>query len=117
MITEDVIEQAFGQLHSLAGSTWNKYRHRADGAEVGRQKGYTARPWLSDDNEIVIHKAVNKRERRLVPDVVDDKGKVKTPGEERRLLAAAGEWLWRLIVAALETGCRRAELLALSGRT
>jgi integrase len=48
-----------------------------------------------------------------VADVLDDKGKVKEPGEERRLLTAAGAWLQRLIIAALETGCRRGELLSL----
>jgi integrase len=37
---------------------------------------------------------------------------VKEPGEERRLLDNAGPWLQRLIIAALETGCRRGELLS-----
>ena len=35
------------------------------------------------------------------------------PGEEQALLGAAGQWLQRLIIAALETGCRRGELLSL----
>ena len=38
------------------------------------------------------------------------------PGEEDRLLAHAGPHLQRLIIAALETGCRRGELLSLTGR-
>ena len=51
--------------------------------------------------------------RRLAPDVVDKDGKLTELGEERRLLAAAGPFLQRLIIAALETGCRRGELLSL----
>ena len=35
------------------------------------------------------------------------------PGEEERLLGAASPWLRDLITAALETGCRRGELLSL----
>ena len=42
---------------------------------------------------------------------------MKEPGEERRLLAAAGPRLQNLIIAALETCCRRGELLRLSGAT
>jgi integrase len=34
-------------------------------------------------------------------------------GEEAALLRVAGAWLQRLLVAALETGCRRGELLSL----
>ena len=49
-----------------------------------------------------------------MPDTVDDKGKVTAEGEERHLLAAASPWLQRLILAALETGCRCGELLALT---
>jgi hypothetical protein len=56
----------------------------------GVKKGYLLRPWLSDDNEIVTHKEVVRRECRLVPDVLNDQGKVKEPGEERRLLDRAG---------------------------
>ena len=56
------------------------------------------------------------RERRLAPDVFDADGALKEAGEERRLLAAAGPHLQALIVAALETGCRRGELLSLRWR-
>jgi integrase len=114
LITEDAIEGAFGQLGSLAGSTWNKYRDAIRMMQRwGVKKGYLARPWLSEDNEIVVHKQTAKRDRRLVPDVLDELGKLKTPGEERRLLEKAGAWLQRLIIAALETGMRRGELLSL----
>jgi integrase len=49
--------------------------------------------------------AETARSRRLIGD------------EEQRLLAATeGTWLYALIVAALETGCRRGELLSLQWR-
>lgn len=90
LITEDVIEAAFGQLARLAGSTWNKYRDVIRMMQRwGVKKGYLPRPWLSDDNEIVVHKETAKRDRRLMPDVLDSKGTVVTPGEERRLLSAS----------------------------
>jgi integrase len=114
LLTEDVIEQAFARLGDLAGSTWNKY---LDAIRLmqrwGVKKGYLPRPWLSADNEQVVRKPTAKRNRRLVPDVLDDQGKVTTPGEERRLLACADPWLQRLILAALESGCREGELLSL----
>jgi integrase len=122
LITEDVIEAAFGQLSRLAGSTYNKYRITVRLLQRwGVKKGYLPRPWLSAENDTIIHRKVAKRERRLVPDATDDqgtvlldaRGQVKSPGEERRLLAVASPWLQRLIIAALETGCRRGELLSL----
>jgi integrase len=121
MTTEDTIEGAFNQLQSLAGSTWNKYRDAVRLMQRwGVKKGYLLRPWVSDDNETIVHKPTAKRERRLVPDGTDDqgqvkldeRGQVKAPGEERRLLDKAGAWLQRLIIAALESGCRRGELLS-----
>ena len=76
------------------------------------RKGHLPRPWLSPGTSVRRRKHA-QRNRRLQPDVLDEKGRVKTPGEERRLLAVAGPWLQRLIIAALDTGCRRGELLAL----
>jgi integrase len=114
LITEDVMEAAFAQLRGLAGSTWDKYRGLIlKSQRWGLKKGYLSRAWLSDDNEQITHRKPGKRTRRLVPDVLDDKGKLKQPGEERRLLDTAGPWLQRLIIAALETCCRRGELLSL----
>ena len=114
-ITEDDLEGVFGQLTTLAGSSWNKYRDAVRLMQRwGVKKGYLLRPLLSEDNETITHRQVAKRERRLEPDVLDDKGKLKTPGEERRLLEKATSWLYRLIIAALETGCRRGELLSLT---
>lgn len=43
-------------------------------------------------------------------------GKPKAPAEERRLLAAASLRLQNIIIAALETCCRRGELLSLQWR-
>jgi integrase len=53
------------------------------------------------------------RTRRLVREVLDEQGRVKTPGEESRLLQHARPHLHALIIAALETGCRVGELLSL----
>ena len=43
-------------------------------------------------------------------------GRIVAPGEERRLLAVAGPRLQHLIIAAIETCCRRGELLNLQWR-
>lgn len=113
-ITEDDLEVVFAQLSTLAGSTWNKYRDAVRLMQRwGLKKGYLLRPWLHEDNETITHREVARRERRLEPDVLDDDDKLKNPGEERRLLEKASPWLYRLVVAALETGCRRGELLSL----
>jgi integrase len=117
-ITEDDWEAAFGQL-TLAASSWNKYRNYLRMLQAwGVKKGYLVRPWVSEDNETIRHRSEkgDKRERRLLPDVVDSTGKLKTSGEEKRLLAKASPWLQRLIIAALETGMRRGELLSLQWR-
>lgn len=80
-----------------------------------RKKGYLERPWLSENSEDspIRHEPHARRDRRLTPDVLDKAGKVKVEGEEARLLKAANPWMQRLIIAALETGCRRGELLSL----
>jgi Phage integrase family. len=57
-----------------------------------------------------------QRHRRLLPDVIDKNGKLVEAGEERRLLAVAGPELQRLIIGALDSGCRRGELLSLQWR-
>jgi integrase len=118
-LTEDDWEAAFAQLTDLAASTSNKYRNFLRMLQTwGVKKGYLAKPWVRDDNEAIRHRSEkgDKRERRLLPDVVDAKGKLKTAGEEKRLLEKATPWLQRLIIGALETGCRRGELLSLQWR-
>ncbi|HJO37168.1 MAG TPA: tyrosine-type recombinase/integrase [Vicinamibacterales bacterium] len=64
------------------------------------RKKYLANNPISGDSDIRREK-IARRQRRLQGD------------EEDRLLAAANPRLQRLIVAALETGCRRKELLTL----
>ncbi len=68
------------------------------------------------DAETIKREKHAQRNRRLVPDAVNDKGKIERDGEERRLLAVTGPHLQRLIIAALETGMRRGELLNLQWR-
>jgi integrase len=129
-LTEDVVEQALTTLAAsggrrgrpLAASSWNKYRGLVLVLQRwGLRKGYLTRPWLGDaavrgPEATVKRRKGAQRARRLVPDVKDAAGAITQPGEERRLLAAASPWLQRLIIAALETGARRGELLALQWR-
>ncbi len=77
------------------------------------KKGYLSRSPITEDTVIKRTKPA-QRHRRLVPDVVDATGRVTVPGEEQRLLAASGPRLQSVIIAALETACRRGELLALT---
>ncbi len=78
------------------------------------KKGYLTRNPISEDSGLKRGK-IAQRARRLAPDMLDDKGKLKDPGEERRLLAATAKnpGMQRLIIAALELGARRGELLTL----
>src|SRR5262249_11899905 len=64
----------------------------------------------------IARKKGARRDRRLIPDLVDQHGRITTDGEERRLLKHASSWLQRLIIAALEAGARRGELLSLQWR-
>ena len=121
-LTVDTWETVFAGLRAqhqekykreLAGSSWNKYRQLVvDLQRWGVKKGHLLRVWLPDLDELK-RKPGAQRDRRLVPDELDEHSKVKTRGEERRLLANASPWLQRLIIAALETCCRRGELLSL----
>jgi integrase len=72
-----------------------------------------ATPFKKGTEAIVELYGEAKRERRLVPDVLDDDGNVKVEGEQRRLFAVANPHLQALMTAALETGCRVGELLSL----
>ena len=118
LLTVDDWETAFRQLQTLAASTKNKYRQAVlTMQDWGVEKGYLTRPWLTGKvikkGGTVARQKGARRDRRLIPDVLDPQGKIKTPGEERRLMAAASPWLQRLIIGAVETGCRRGELLSL----
>jgi integrase len=117
-LTESDFEVVFRQLRTLANATQNKYRQTVLLLQRwGVQKGYLTRRWLSEDatgkGGTLAHRQGARRHRRLVPDELDARGQVQAPGEERRLLAHASPWMQRLIIAALETCCRRGELLSL----
>jgi integrase len=101
-ITEDYLEVVFtGLVQSYAASTRNQLLQVIKNMQRwGRKKGYLARPWLGPDTEIKRAKHA-QRHRRLAP------------GEEGALIGAASAWLQRVIIAAIETGCRRGELLSL----
>ena len=102
-VTEDDCEVFLTSLRArkLAASTRNKYLQLLKAmCTWGVRKGYLARPWILPGSDLKREK-VAKRDRRLAPD------------EEHRLLDRAAPRLYRLIVAALETGCRLGELLSL----
>jgi integrase len=114
-VTEDDLEAFYGHLRAIgrAASTRNQYVQLLKAScRWAVKKGYLSRLPISDDSTLKRTK-IAQRARRLVADVLDKDGKLKEPGEERRLLAAAGIRLQWLIIAALETGCRRGELLSL----
>jgi integrase len=105
-ITEDDIEAFFMHLRAegRAASTRNHYMQLAKALfRWAVRKGYLTRNPISDSDTLKREKQA-KRDRRL------------ELGEESRLLEAAGASLQRLIIAAVETCCRRGELLALQWR-
>jgi len=65
------------------------------------RKGYRDKPFVSPESDVIRRRKEATRRRRL------------HPGEEERLLKAAGPFMQRLIIAALETCCREGELLSL----
>ena len=102
-VTEDDCDVFLASLRArkLAASTRNKHLQLLKAMSAwGVRKGYLTRPWILPGSDLKREK-IAKRDRRLVPD------------EEHRLLTQAGPRLYRLIVAALETGCRLGELLSL----
>jgi integrase len=118
-LTESDFEVMFSQLRTtLAAATQNKYRQTMLTLQKwGLKKGYLTRRWVSEEatekNGTLEHRKGASRYRRLVADELDEHGQITTPGEEQRLLAHASPWLQRLIIAALESCCRRGELLSL----
>jgi hypothetical protein len=118
LFTVDDWEAAFAKTGPCAGSTYNKIRQCVLALQDwGCDKGYLPKPWLTGK---VIRKSGSiarrkgaRRDRRLTADVLDERGKVKTPGEERRLIEHASPWLQRVIICALESGMRRGEILSL----
>jgi integrase len=123
-ITEDDLEafHAFlrvaparskGGTVGRAASTRNQYVQLLKAAfRWAAKKGYIVRSPISEDSALKRTK-IAQRARRLAPDVVDNEGKIARKGEERRLLEHASPRMRLLIIGALETGCRRGELLGL----
>jgi integrase len=106
IFTEDTIEAFFAALRTegRAASTRNKYVQAIKAMfRWAAKKGYLARNPLADSESVKREKHA-KRDRRL------------EPHEEARLLEYAAPHLQRVIVAAIETCCRRGELLALQWR-
>ena len=109
LLTTDRLEAFFQQLQArgCAPSTRNKYRQFTLGLFAWAvEKGHMTRNPLDAAKKTIAHVSEkgSRRSRRL------------EPGEEGRLLAAAGPWLQRLIIGAIETGMRRGELLQLTWR-
>jgi integrase len=121
LFTLDDWESAFAKLASFAASTRNKYRQAIlTMQEWAVEKGYLTRPWLTGrvlkKGGTIARRKGARRDRRLVPDVLDKDGKITQPGEERRLLDHASPYLQRLIVAVIEGCMRRQEALTLQWR-
>ena len=105
-ITQDELEVYFAQLREQgrAASTRNKFVQTVKMLfRWAVQKGHLDRNPAEGSRAIRREKHA-QRNRRL------------EPGEEAQLLAHAGPHLYRLVVAALETGCRKGELLGLTWR-
>lgn len=107
-ITEDELETFYASLGSYAASTRNQYVQLLKASfRWAAKKGYISRSPISEDSGLKRSKTAQRR-RRLAPDeekALLDAAGVSTPGASARL-----QWL---IIAAIETGCRVGELLAL----
>jgi integrase len=117
-ITEDDLEAFLAALRTKgrAASTRNQYVQLLKASfKWATKKGYLTRNPISEDSSLKRAK-IAQRNRRLQPDVLEKDGKLLEYGEERRLLAVAGHRLQNLIIAALESCCRRGELLSLQWR-
>ena len=105
-ITEDAIEAFYNSLELLAASTRNSMCRSSRRRFAGPRRRATSRSPISDDSSLK-RTTIAQRRRRVSPD------------EEKALIEAARESVlgglrlqW-LIIAAIETGCRVGELLAL----
>jgi integrase len=106
-VVEGDVEAFLGSLRAVgrAASTRNQYLQLVKSLSAwGVRKGYLERPWIDPLRTELGREKMARRHRRLAA------------GEEAKLLAAATPRLHRLIVAALETGCRSGELLGLQWR-
>ena len=102
-ITEDDVEAFMQDLirKGRAASTQNHYLQLFKAmSNWGLRKSYLTCPWIGPLTDLK-RKRHTRRSRRLQPD------------EEPKLLQVAPPRLYRLIVAAIDTGCREGELLKL----
>ena len=107
-ITEDTLEAFFGSLSAFAASTRNQYVQLLKASfRWAAKKGYLFRSPLSDDSALKRTKVAQRR-RRLP--LEEEKALLEAAGA---LTRGAGPRLQWLIIAAIETGCRRGELLAM----
>jgi integrase len=107
-ITEDALEAFFSSLSAFAASTRNQYVQVLKGSfRWAAKKGYIQRSPVTDDSALKRTKMAQRR-RRVLPD--EEKALLDAAGG---LTRGAGPRLQWLIIAAIETGCRRGELLAL----
>ena len=115
-ITEDDLEAFVGTLRTQgrAASTKNGYVQVIKASfRWAAKKRYVAQTPISGESKIIKRSKHAQRNRRLVGAVVDKNGKVIVKSEEDRLIGAAPSHVQRLIIAAIETCCRRGELLKL----
>jgi integrase len=114
-ITEDVIEAFFASLSDFAASTRNKYVQLLRASfRWAVKKGYLAHSPISDDSALKRTKAAQRRRRISLE---EEKALLDAASPARMgpdpLKHGAGLRLQWLIIAAIETGCRLGELLAL----
>ena len=110
-ITEDDFELFMKHLRAQgrAASTRNHYLQFIKTLSAwGMKYGYLVRPWIRPLAE--LKQEVDTELRR---EKVAQRNRRLRPGEEDALLAVVKPRLYRVIVAALETGCRLGELLLL----
>ena len=109
-ITEDELEAYYASLvaRGRAASTRNHYVHLIKAAfRWAARKGYIPRSPVSEDSALVRSKHT-QRARRITPDE-----EAALLGAAQALTHGASNRVYGLIVAAIETGCRLGEMLAL----
>jgi integrase len=108
-VTEDELEAFFAALIAAgrAANTRNHYVRLIKAAfRWAAKKGYLSRSPISDDSALTRSKGA-QRSRRVTTD--DEAALLKAAQTIKRNTAV---WLYGLIIAALETGCRLGEMLA-----
>jgi integrase len=110
-ITEDDFELFMKHLRTQgrAASTRTHYLQLIKTMSAwGVRYGYLDRPWIRPLAELKQEVDTELRREKMA-----QRNRRLRAGEENAILAGANPRLYRLIVAALETGCRQGELLTL----